>query len=505
VKWRALAVAVVGVSVALASCSFEPEWQRYCSHPGRCSEFDGGIAPSILIAQSSINRRFVLAGDYLADASSVSVIPDTAGTATIASSGEHEVEVDVTVNPGVQIGSPLRLRVLWDQARPDEFQDSSPLEVTAITVATVANGGSDTTGFGTPESPYGSLHHAGQVSGAGDTIHLGAGRFPSIYDAGTTCDHPSGLKPGVSVEGESMAASMVFGDGTADSCAFNLSTGGQTVRGVTITGFTEGIRVTSAGGARPTITDVTISDCDAGVVGRKGSAFQTLRTDLLGNGAGVVCDGCDAVVQQGTIGSSARNGVLLGGDGGRLALTGGTGGLFIQNNAANVGGDDLRGAGVLIASNDGTATVGSTVSGSGTTAVTVAGRSNVVTFDGANLQGSQGDYGLLLKANSDAGVFLKNTTITGSSVGMKVEGAAFVNGGTADGSYGGNTFSCNIRDPLTTELWDARPGTPPQPPMVFSRSNFHGSGVPPAGTDISFDAGSLGIRVDNPANHVRFE
>jgi parallel beta helix pectate lyase-like protein len=489
VKWRAFLVAAFGLAAALTACSLEPEWRAYCGHPGRCSHFDDG--GTFYIAQGS-SRRLTFTGQYLGDASTVQMEP-AAGTASIVSSDDGHVLVDLSVEHAIQVGTQLTLVFQWDRPDADGIQIPPPVVVTPIWVGLDGTDGDG--GYGTPDAPFATLRRAGQSSESGDTIHLGAGQFGSIYDRRITCDTPSGLKAGVSVEGESRDASVVFGSGDTGTCAFNLIGGNQTVSNLTITGFPEGIRV-SNGGTRALISEVLVTGCDTGVMGQPASTFQLQDAGLTANGIGLLCDGCDVVVQEGTIAGSTGNGIHLTGLNGSLVLSGSS----VQNNAAALTnpGDELTGAGVLIDGNTGTAVIGSSVSNNGRTGVTVAGDSNTVTFDGGNLQANLGQYALLVK-DPNAGIYLRNTTMLNAVECIRVEGFSTFNGGTGDGAFGGNTLDC---DP-NTEIDDARPTVNSSRPLDFERTQIHGV-TPPANTTVSATDATYGIKIQASGNKVVF-
>lgn len=473
-KWRALAVAMVGLSATLGACSLQNEWEAYCNLPGRCAELDAGEGPilPILIAQGSRDRRIVLAGKYLAGAQTVVVLSNTgvdAGTASIASSDYGNVELDVTVDHGVAVGTLLTLEVAWD--RPDkESQKSIPLEVTPITVA---ENGDDDGGFGTPFSPYGTLRHANEVAGFNDTIQLAAGRFAGIHPPGA-CDPDSGLKPGVKVHGYATDASVVTGPGL---CGFNVFEANQEVSQLTVTGFTAGILASGTGpdgGPRPTVSNVAVTGCDAGVVAIPGASLQLDSVDLTANDFGLRSVGADVVMQNGTISLSAGNGVWMAGDFGRLVLDG----VNTSNNAGATSGD-LNGAGILLNADAGKVTLGpgTQSTGNSSTGVTIAGRGNQVTLDGASLEG--GNNVALLVMGNESTVLLRNSSLASDSTCIEVRSFQLFNGGTGDGQYGNSTLTC------ATTINDTRASGPA---MDFAGTTFGGFGVPPAGTTV--DGGS---------------
>jgi hypothetical protein len=460
---------MVAMSAALVACSFDGAWTQYCTHPGRCSKLDddGGV---IDVAQST-TRQIRLTGQYLFDASTVAVEPPV-GTASIASSDDGQVLVDLTMNHGVAVDTPFRLRIGWERA-DDGLQTSPGLVVTPIWVTDV--GRDDANGLGTPGASYATLVHASEVSGAGDTIRLGAGRFPGIFaDAG--CDPSAGLRAGVAVQGESRDASVVQGPGL---CGFNLFDGQQAVRDLTIFGFQEGIHAGDGGasGGRPTVSDVTVMNCtDAGVAAAAGARLQLDNVELLANGFGLQVSGADVAMQGGAIRLSNRNGVAMTGNGGRLAL----GGVDVSANAPNDTGDP--GAGISIGAdggkvlldggtrsrNNGTLIAG----GNGGTSVAIAGASNEVTLDGAHQEGGAG-IGLNV-LDLDAGIFLRNSTIDSNQACIVVKGFRTFNGGTGDGGYGGSVLGCNVN------ISDLRLAGPP---MTFERTQFTCC-TPPAGTKV---------------------
>jgi len=484
VKWRALAVAVACLSTALWACSFQKEWEAYCAHPGRCARFDAGDNDTIQIAQGSSNRKILLGGQYL-EGATVSLNPADSGMVSVVPvvpAVQDGILLDVTVKHGVGVGERLTVHFHWD--RDSEDQDSIPLVVTPIT-ATADPIADDDAGFGTPLNPYRTLLRASQHSDTGDIIHLGAGTFSSI------CTTSPGLKLGVTVEGEpglpdGGGRSMVEGPGP---CGFTLSDPAQALRLVTISNFDAGL-VATADAGRPTASGVTVTSCDTGVVVSPGGQLLLEGAHLTLNGEGLVVNGGDAVVQGGVIDSSARNGVLMKGTGGSLSLTG-TG---VNGNAPSTG-DEVTGAGVLIASSGGTATIGSLIiANNGQTAVTVAGNSNLVTFDAADLRG--GFIGLVVQ-DPGAGVSMRNTTFQFCpTAGLKVEGLASFNGGTGDGGYGHNAFSCG-----STEIWDAR--TSNGPDMDFADTRIRGQ-LMDAGVDIGASSAQLGITVGSAQNPIHF-
>jgi len=479
VKWRALAVAVAGLSMALWACSFQKEWDAYCAHPGRCANLDAGADASIEIAQGSTNRKILLTGGYLADAS-VSLKPENTGTVSVDSVDDGGILLDVTLNPGVDAGERLTVRLHWE--RPEEDLSSIPLVVTPIT----ADGtGDDVTGFGTPKAPYRTLLRASQQSNAGDIIMLGSGTFSSI------CTTTPGLKPGVAVEGLADGGSVVEGPGP---CGFILSDPAQALRYVTISNFLTGVRATATTG-RSTAFGITVQGCDAGVVVAPDGGLLLQQAHLNMNGTGLVSESGDVVVQGGTIEFSTRNGVLMMGDGGALSLTGSS----VNNNASGVT-DDQGGAGVLIASSAGTATIGSSIASNGHTAVTVSGTSNLVTLDGATLRSPfNGSVALVLRDPS-AKAFMRNTTLQGSPVGLRVDGFATFNGGTGDGGFGRNTFECGLTDSSFLEIWDTRTSSGAE--MDFENTSVHNVHMD-AGVNISSSSGALGIQIDGP-NTIHF-
>lgn len=483
-KWRALAVVMAGLSAALGGCSFQHEWDAYCRFPGRCSQFDAGADASIQIAQGSSNRKILLTGQSL-EGASVSLIPENAGSVSVDSVNDSGILLDVSVNHGIDAGTLLTVRFHWE--RQDEDQSSIPLVVTPITAT---GSGNDTDGFGTPAAPYLSLGRASLHSGPGDIIQLGAGTFDSI------CNDTSGraLKGGVTVEGLPDGGSVVLGTNAPGTCGFALSDPSQALRFVTISNFPVGL-VSAATAGRPTAFQVTVQGCDAGVAVPPGGMLLLQQPHLNRNGTGLVSDAGDVVVQGGIIENSAGNGVLVTGTGGALSLT-----ADVNNNAPQAG-DDLTGAGVLIASAGGAATIGSNVFLNGHTGVTVAGTSNLVTFDGANLSSGFGNGVALLVKDPSAKVFLRGTTFQAATTGLKVEGLASLNGGTGDGGYGGNVFKCFEVIPSSLEIWDAR--TSNGLDMDFENTTIRGLRMD-AGVDVPTTAAGLGIQIDSPTNPIHF-
>lgn len=480
-KWRALAVAVVCLSATLGACSFKHEWDVYCSFPGRCSKFDPASG-TIPIAQGSVNRRIVLTGEYLADASTVVVLSSTgedSGTASIASSEYGKVALDVSVFHGVPVGTQLTLNVAWQ--RPEkESLNSIPIEVTAIRVAA---GADDDAGLGTPANPYGTLLHANQVAGFGDTIQLDPGQFAGIEPDGG-CEPSSGLKPGVKVHGDPSGGSVVHGPGV---CGFNLYEANQEVRQLTLTDFSAGVLASDmgfAGGPRPTVSNVTITACDAGVVAVPGAGLLLDSVELKANNFGLRAAGADVVMQNGSVWLSSSNGVVMTGNGGRLALTG----LDAGFNASSETVDPVLGAGILLAADGGKVAIGGGAQSheNGFTGIAVTGLSNEVTLDGVSLQG--GNLGLLVQ-DRDAGVLLSNTDIASDGDCIQVASFRFFNGGTGDGGYGGNTLACG------TNINDTRSAGPA---MDFERTSLFTGTVavtPTSGTNVTASDPTLRIQL----------
>jgi hypothetical protein len=237
---------------------------------------------------------------------------------------------------------------------------------------------------------------------------------------------------------------VVLGTNAPGSCGFTLSDPAQALRFVTISTFPVGLRTTATTG-RPTASLVTVESCDAGVYVAPGSQLLLQEPTLDQNGNGLVSDGGDVVVDGGTITRSIRNGVLMTGAGGTLSLTGAS----VNTNCQGIA-DDLAGAGVLIASSGGTATIGAITQNNGQTGVTIAGTSNQVTFDGADLRG--GSISLVVK-DPTARVLMRNTKFSFCpTAGLRLDAFATFNGGTGDGGYGNNNFGCNPG----LEIWDTR-------------------------------------------------
>src|SRR5262249_14433416 len=104
-KWPALVLAGGGRSVSGAAGGVSHSFDVYCGFPGRCSWINDGGGEPVKIAQSTA-RRLVISGSHLSQAKTVDMTPDDAGTATLVDASETEILVDLTLVPGLTIGSP---------------------------------------------------------------------------------------------------------------------------------------------------------------------------------------------------------------------------------------------------------------------------------------------------------------------------------------------------------------------------------------------------------------
>jgi len=516
--WRARTVALAGlVLVWLASCDFTYSFNEYCKHPGRCSSFaDGG--PPTQISQGTTLFPVTLTGSHLSYAS-VEVDPPGAGTVSDLSVQDDRISLRLSLPHGAPIGSLVRLRLVWDPQRVDEHRLTDPFVVTPIVVA---NSGNDATGEGTHVRPYATLARAGQQSGTGDTIHLGPGRYDSIFpDTTTLCDNfAAGLRPGVAVEGEGAGATFIDGQVTrTGTCAFNLSSGDQVVQRLTITGFPEGIRASDrsdGGTGRPRVIDVSIHDGGIGVAARPGSSLLLQRVTVQEAGRGLVLEGADVMFQEGNVLDSYRTGVWMIGTGGTLALDG----VRIEHNGLNWGTNFVDGAGLLVASDGGFAFVdGGYFRDNGGTGITIAGSSNTLAVDNSFLRSGFGDgIGLAVQPSSSASVYLASTRFEESNWSVRVEDFLVFNAGKGDAGWAvlGNGRSVRIGSndlqyrwqssgTGSGNIWDARPGNSNRPLMTFARTKIDGGWIPPP-TTVSSTSTFYGIRVDSsPGASVSFE
>ena len=361
-------------------------------------------------------------------------------------------------------------------------------------------GGSDFND-GTYLSPFQTLSRASQQSGSGDRIFVKAGTHRTIYATPAACDMlDAGLKAGVTIEGDTAGASIIDGPGlgTPGACAFNLFSGDQQVRRLTIQNFDEGIRVSNNGGL-PRVADVALDITNDGVVATPGSSVLLERVFIRNSTRhGLLVDGGSVQFRDGGVNFNGRQfaGVAVYGDRAALTLD-----KVTVDNTGMVGTDSIRGAGVLMAADGGTLFLQeASISNNGKTALTIAGRSNTVVIDDTLLlNGAVGSIGIHATSGSAAAITLSNSRLSFSSTNILVEDFASFNGGR-DGGGGNNAFLCSGGS-CDAQIHDARNVT--GQPMYFRNATLEGARVP--AQTLTADDPAREIYIDTPGNEIIFE